>query len=77
MKEYRIIQRTNGLGEKDYVVQVKFCHLIWLTLKEKTELSGRVDITFYDLDDAMIFVEKRMYEERKRTFVEKKVIVEY
>lgn len=77
MKEYRIVQRTNGLGEKDYTVQAKFCHLIWLTLKEKTEFSGRVDITFYDLDDAMIFVEKRMYEERKRTFVEKKVIVEY
>lgn len=77
MKEYRIIQRTNGLGEKDYVVQVKFCHLIWLTLTEKTELSGRVDITFYDLEDAMIFVEKRMYEERKLKFVEKKVIVEY
>lgn len=77
MKEYRIVQRTNGLGEKDYKVQAKFCHLIWFTLKEKTKFDGRIDITFYDLDDAMVFVEKRMYEERKRTFVEKKVIVEY
>lgn len=77
MKEYRIVQRTNGLGEKDYIIQFKFYHLIWLTLKEKTVFSKRVNITFYDLDDAMIFVEKRMYEERKAKFVEKKVIVEY
>ena len=83
MKEYRIVQRTNGNGEKDYIVQVKFCHLIWRTLKEKTELgkyvttTKYVNITFYSLEDAMDFTEKRMEEERKTQIVETKVIIEY
>lgn len=79
MKKYRIVKKTNGAGDVYYIVQYRCCLFSWLTIKNpnfKSLYSTKVK-KFHSLENAMLYVENSLYEERKRRIVESKIIMEY